>query len=79
MKKIKCLKCDLYFKPRGDDQDTQYEAQCCFNCAFILKVMRLTIESLGYSAWCWSTKPLNRNVVLNMDDVKIRRKNITNK
>ena len=70
MKKLKCKKCGLRFKDRQNKNEPMYDSKLCFNCAFIIQCLRATIDSLGKKNHFMS-KPLNRFIVLNMDNIKI--------
>ena len=69
MKRIKCIKCGLRFKDRKDPEDDgTVNKELCWNCRFIWQVLGMTLEALG------RREKLNREIVLNLDDVVIRRK-----
>ena len=68
----KCIKCGLRFKDRNDDKDTEYESGCCWNCAFILRCLAMYVRAFDNP---FMVRPLNRDIVLNLEDIKIARKN----
>ena len=68
MTKIKCIKCGLRFKDRNDQEDVGAVKDLCFNCRFVWKTLRIYLTSIGLM------EKVNRDVVLNLNDVIIRKK-----
>ena len=68
MKKIKCFKCELYFKDRQDPEDNETNAKLCWNCRFIWKCIGLMLR-----AW---PERINREVMIDIDKIVIRKKDI---
>lgn len=67
--KLKCIKCGTRFKDRKDEEDTEYQSKCCWNCRFVIKCFSLSIESFGINNMIGSR--INRDIILNFDDLKI--------
>lgn len=65
-KKLKCTKCELWFRDREDEKDVGVDKELCFNCRFIWQVLGMTLQSLP--------SKINRDVRLRLEDVHIRRK-----
>jgi len=68
MKKLKCKKCNLYFKDRIDRKDTAYEKYLCWNCRYIIRCIGMMMDALG------TNSRLNRIISLDLDSIKIRKK-----
>lgn len=72
MTKIKCRKCELKFRDREDKEDSEYTKMCCWNCRFIITCITATLTALA-SYTTFNGKPLGRAIILEWDDLKIRK------
>lgn len=72
MNKILCIKCGLKFKNRKDPHDTGYTKDCCWNCRLIITCITATIHSLN-AFQTIGNKSLNREIMLNLDYIRIRK------
>jgi len=70
MKKIKCQKCEIKFNDRKDPDDTIGEDTLCWNCRFIWKCIKATLQALSADNPNMS-KPLNRIVSIRLEDIEI--------
>lgn len=71
MKKIKCEKCGLYYKDRGEDdflKGSGYVRTLCWNCGFLWSLVGIYIKGITDYAL---TK--NREITISIDSIKIRR------
>lgn len=71
MKKIKCEKCGLYYRDRGEEDfktGSGYVRSLCWNCGFLWKTLGIIINSLGEYA-----RTRNRDIVIELSKVSIRR------
>lgn len=80
MKKIKCIKCGLRFndrKPLDESlgiKDPEVFYSLCWNCKFIWESIGVVLKSLSGDN-PFMRKSLNREVVIRLEDVIIRKKN----
>lgn len=71
MKKQKCVKCGIYYNERTIEDHRDKNCKIlCWNCAFIWECLLLTVQSLS-SKNPMMTKPLNREVSIDFDSLKI--------
>lgn len=66
MKKLKCIKCGLYFKDRKDPTDSATGKETCFKCNFILRALWVTMQVLANQQ--------NREITFDIDGITIRKK-----
>ena len=73
--KIKCIKCGLRFNDRQDQEDEKIGQSVnkflCWNCRFIWQSLSIFLKSMDNNPFM--SKPLNRIVSINLDDVNIKR------
>jgi hypothetical protein len=66
-KKIKCIKCNLYFKDRLEDEEKHKASkELCWNCRFVWQTIGIVLQSLP--------EKINRDVMIKLEDVRIRKK-----
>lgn len=64
MKKLKCIKCGLYYKDRKDPEDMGLvHKELCWNCRFVWKCLGMFISSFP--------PKINRGVTIRLEDIKI--------
>lgn len=73
MQKIKCQKCGIKFNDRKDPDDIIGEDTLCWNCRFIWKCIKTTLQALS-SDNQFMSKPLNRTVHVRLEDIEILKK-----
>lgn len=67
MKKLKCIKCGLYYKDRKDPEDNEFVVykELCWNCRFVWKCLGMFIQSFP--------PRIRRSVTISLDTVLIKR------
>ncbi len=72
IKVLKCEKCGIRFKDRGEPDPDDYHAlmrTLCMPCAMIWKTLGLTLIGIGMSRFA-----SNRNIVIRLEDVEITKR-----
>lgn len=70
--KIRCEKCGLYFRDRGEEDfktGSGFVRTLCWNCGIIWKMIGLYTQALGQFA-----EEKNRQVVISLENFYIRKK-----
>lgn len=65
MKKMKCIKCGLYYKDRKDPEDSVADKSLCWNCRFVWRCVGIMLRA-------WPTR-IRREVSISLDDLRIRK------
>lgn len=68
MKKLKCIKCKIYFKDRNDPEEYGVNKELCLHCKVIWKMIGLTLTAISNNS--------NRIVEININDVYITKRTI---
>lgn len=66
-KKLKCSKCDLWFRDREEPEEKELvHKNLCWNCRFVWKCIGLMLNSFP--------PKINRDISINLDGVSIKKK-----
>ena len=67
MRKLKCIKCNSYYKDRKDPEDEGLvHKELCWNCRFVWKSIGMILQSFP--------QRINREISISLDGIQIRKK-----